>query len=157
MNKPVNRRHFIQLLAATSGATLLGTASAHHTDSHFEDDAKHHIVYQLNKAEPKYIGSILFSAGEMIRKYGDNVEVVIAVFGEGIHLLGKRPQRPIPRDLQQKASSLAAYGVAFHACGNTLKSLRWTKNDLLDFSKEVPIGIDDIMQLQERGFTYISW
>lgn len=157
MNKPVNRRRFIQLLAAASGATLLGAASAHHTDSHFEDDAKHHIVYQLNKADPKYIGSILFSAGEMIRKYGDDVEVVIAVFGEGIHLLGKRPRRPIPRELQEKASSLAAYGVAFHACGNTLKSLRGSKNDLLDFSKEVPIGIDDIMQLQERGFTYISW
>ncbi len=157
MNKPVNRRRFMQWLVAASTASLLGTANAHHTDSHFEDDAKHHIVYQLNKADTKYISSILFSAGEMIRKYGDDVEVVIAVFGEGIHLLGKRPQRPIPRELQQKVSSLAAYGVAFHACGNTLKSLRWTKSDLLDFSKEVPIGIDDIMQLQERGFTYISW
>ncbi|WP_456377722.1 DsrE family protein [Thiolapillus sp.] len=157
MNESSSRRRFMQWLVAASGASLLGTASAHHTDSHFEDDAKHHIVYQLNKADPKYIGSILFSAGEMIRKYGDDVEVVIAVFGEGIHLLGKRPQRPISQELQQKASSLAAYGVAFHACGNTLKSLRWTKSDLLDFSKEVPIGIDDIMQLQERGFTYISW
>jgi len=157
MNKQTSRRRFIQWLLATGGASLLGVAGAHHTDSHFDDDSKHHIVYQLNKADPKYISHILFSAGEMMRKYGDDIEIVIAVFAEGIHLLGKRPQRPIPRELQQKASSLAAYGVAFHACGNTLKSVRWSKNDLLYFAKEVPIGVDDIMQLQEKGFTYIAW
>lgn len=157
MNKPFNRRRFMQWLIATGGVSLLGTAGAHHTDSHFEDDAKHHIVFQLNKADPKYISHILFSAGEMMRKYGDDIEIVIAVFAEGIHLLGKRPKRAIPRELQQKAASLAAYGIAFHACGNTLKAVRWRKEDLLDFAKEVPIGIDDIMQMQERGFTYISW
>uniref|UniRef100_UPI003AF91FDA DsrE family protein n=1 Tax=Thiolapillus sp. TaxID=2017437 RepID=UPI003AF91FDA len=120
-------------------------------------DSVHHIVYQLNKADPKYISHILFSAGELLRKYGDDIEIIIAIYAEGIHLLGKRPKRPIPLELQQKASSLAAYGIAFHACGNTLKSVHWTKKDLLDFAKEVPIGVEDIMLLQEKGFSYISW
>jgi intracellular sulfur oxidation DsrE/DsrF family protein len=130
---------------------------AHHTDTHFEDDSKHHIVYQLNKADTKYISHILFSVGEMLRKYGDDVEIVVAVFAEGIHLLGRHPRRAIPHNLQQKAASLAAYGVAFHACGNTMKSLRWTEKDLFDFAKVVPIGVEDIMLLQEKGFSYISW
>jgi hypothetical protein len=38
-----------------------------------------------------------------------------------------------------------------------MKSLNWTKNDLLDFARVVPIGVDDLMRLQERGFAYISW
>ncbi|WP_456406415.1 hypothetical protein, partial [Thiolapillus sp.] len=67
MNKTFDRRRFMQWLLAASGASLLGSAGAHHTDSHFEDDSKHHIVYQLNKADPKYISHILFSAGEMMR------------------------------------------------------------------------------------------
>jgi len=157
MTMPFNRRRFMQWLLATGSVSLLGSAHAHHTETHFEEDSVHHIVYQLNKADPKYISHILFSAGEMLRKYGDDIEIIIAVYAEGIHLLGKRPKRPIPLELQQKASSLAAYGVAFHACGNTLKAVRWTKKDLLDFAKEVPIGVEDIMLLQEKGFSYISW
>jgi intracellular sulfur oxidation DsrE/DsrF family protein len=157
MNSSLNRRRFMQWALTTGGISLINTASAHHTDTHFEEDSKHHIVYQLNKADPKYISHVLFSAGEMMRKYGDDIEIVIAVFAEGIHLLGKRPKRPIPLELQQKASSLAAYGIAFHACGNTLKAVRWTRKDLLDFAKEVPIGVEDIMLLQEKGFSYISW
>lgn len=152
-----NRRRFFKWLLATVCVAAAGQLSAHHTDTHFEDKSAHQIVYQLNKADPEYMAHILFSAGEMIRKYGDDVEVVIAAFGPGIHLLGKQPLRPIPPEIQQRASSLAAYGVAFHACGNTLKAVKWTEKDLVDYAKLVPIGVDDIMQLQEKGFSYISW
>ncbi len=157
MKNPFNRRRFMQWLAAGTGLVAAGRTAAHHTETHFEEDSTHHIVYQLNKADPRYIGHVLFSVGEMLRKYGDDIEIVVAVFAEGIHLLAKHPRRAIPRDLQQKAASLAAYGVAFHACNNTLKSLRWTEKDLFDFVQVVPIGVDDIMQLQKRGFAYIAW
>ncbi len=152
-----NRRRFIQWFTAGSGLALANRAAAHHTPNHFADDSTHHIVYQLNKADPTYISHILFSVGELIRKYMDDVEIVVAVYAEGIHLLGKHPQRPIPRELQQRAASLAMYGVAFHACGNTMKSLGWTEKDLLDFAQPVPIGVEDIMLLQEKGFSYIAW
>jgi intracellular sulfur oxidation DsrE/DsrF family protein len=157
MKNLFDRRRFMQWLAAGSGLTLASRSSAHHTPTHLEDDSKHHIVYQLNKADPRYIAHILFSVGELIRKYGDDVEIVVAVYAEGIHLLGKHPGRPIPFELQEKASSLDLYGVSFHACMNTMKSLRWTEEDLLDFAKPVPIGVEDIMLLQEKGFSYIAW
>jgi intracellular sulfur oxidation DsrE/DsrF family protein len=35
--------------------------------------------------------------------------------------------------------------------------LHWTEKDLLPFAKVVPIGVDDIMLLQEQGFAYLSW
>ena len=157
MKTTTGRCRFLQWLAASLLAILASQSAAHHTDSHFEDDSRHHIVYQLNKADPRYISHILFSVGEMLRKYGDDIEIVVAVFAEGIHLLGKHPKRAIPRDLQEKAASLAAYGVSFHACGNTMKALRWTEKDLFEFAEPVPIGVDDIMQLQEKGFTYLAW
>lgn len=157
--KPIDspRRHLLQLIGAAGGLFTLGRASAHHTDTHWEDRSEHQIVYQCNKADADYIGHILFSVGELIRKYEDNVEVIVACFGQGIHLLGKKPGRPIPSELQQRASSLTAYGVSFHACGNTMKGLKWTEKDLVDYAKVVPIGVDDIMLLQERGFAYFSW
>jgi len=151
------RRIALKSIGLLGGLVAARQLQASHTETHFEDTAAHRIVYQCNKADPDYQQSILFSAGEMIRKYGDDVEIVIAAFGPGIHLIGKRPQRPVPPELQQRASSLTEYGVAFHACGNTMKSLGWTDTDLLPFAKIVPIGADDIMQLQEQGFAYLSW
>ncbi len=151
------RRTLLKATGLLGGLFTLGAARAHHTESHFEDASAHRIVYQCNQADPEYLQSVLFSAGELLRKYGDDVEIVIAAFGPGLHLLGKRPQRPVPPELQQRAGSLADYGVAFHACGNTMKSLHWTEQDLLPFAKIVPIGVDDIMLLQEQGFAYMSW
>ena len=151
------RRTLLKAGGLLGGLFALGSARAHHTDSHFEDASAHRIVYQCNRADRDYLESVLFSAGELLRKYGDDVEIIVAVFGPGLHLLGKRPKRAIPPELQQRASSLAEYGVAFHACGNTMESLGWSEPDLLPFAKVVPIGVDDIMLLQEKGFAYMSW
>lgn len=151
------RRVALKSIGLLGGLVAARQVHAHHTESHFDDASKHRIIYQCNKADPEYLQSVLFSAGELLRKYGDDVEIVIGVMGPGLHLIGKHPQRPIPHELQQRAGSLAAYGVAFHACGNTMKALQWTEEDLLPFAKVVPIGADDIMLLQEQGFAYISW
>jgi intracellular sulfur oxidation DsrE/DsrF family protein len=158
-SNPVDRARRIALktLGLFGGLLVASRARAHHTETHFEDSSAHNVVYQCNKADIEYWQSILFSASELLRKYGDDVQIVITCIGPGLHLIGKRPQRPVPPELQQHASSLAAYGVAFHACGNTMNSLNWTKEDLLPYAKVVPIGADDLMLLQEQGFSYISW
>jgi len=151
------RRLFIQGAGLFGAGLAASKVQAHHTDSHFEDKSSHQLVYQCNKADPDYLGHILFSCGEMLRKYDDDIEIVITAFGPGIQLLGKRPTRPVPKVHQDRASSLATYGVAFHACGNTMKSLKWTEDDLLDFAEVVPVGAVDLMELQEKNFSYISW
>jgi len=157
--QPINstRRRFVQWLGAAGGLLAINRAHAHHTDTHFEDKSEHQIVYQCNKVDHDYLSHILFSVGELIRKHGDNVEIVVACFGKGIHLLGDPPERPVAKELQERASSLAAYGVRFHACGNTMKSLGWTEQNLVEYAKIVPVGVEDIMLLQEQGFSYFSW
>ena len=151
------RRAMLKSVALLGGLFGLRQVQAQQGENRFPEDPAHRIVYQCNKADPDYLEHILFSAGELLRKYGDDVEIVFAVFGAGLHLLGKHPQRPIPFELQQHASSLAAYGVSFHACGNTMMSLHWTEKDLVEYAKVVPIGVDDLMLLQEKGFAYVSW
>jgi intracellular sulfur oxidation DsrE/DsrF family protein len=151
------RRVALKSIGLLVGLVAARQVHASHTESHLDDTSAHRIVYQCNKADREYLEHILFSVGELIRKYGDDVEIVVGVFGQGLHLLGKHPQRAIPFELQQRAGSLASYGVAFHACGNTMASLQWTEKDLLPFAQVVPIGVDDIMLLQEQGFAYLSW
>ena len=158
MKKPNELRRHILRLTGLFGASMAAKAvHAHHTETHFEDSSAHKLVYQCNSADHEYLDHILFSCGEMLRKYGDDIELIVAAFGPGIHLLGKRPGRAISRNQQERAGSLNDYGVAFHACGNTMKSLGWTEDDLLDFARVVPVGVDDIMLLQEKGFAYLSW
>lgn len=148
------RRRFIAGLAATA---VCGSVSAETIDRGLLGEASHKVVYQLNKADEDYIDSILFSAGELLRKYSDDVRIVITLIGPGLHLVGKKPERPISKLARQRAESLSMYGVEFHACGNTMKSLGWTEADLLDYATVVEIGADDLMQLQEQGYAYISW
>jgi len=151
------RRYFFRAAGAMGLGLFASQARAHHTESHLDDFSPHKLVYQLNKADPDYIEHILFSCGEMLRKYGDEVELVIAMFGPGIHLVGKKPGRPVSPAHQTRAKSLADYGVAFHTCGNTMKTVGWTRKDLFEFASVVPVGVDDVMLLQEKGFSYISW
>ena len=79
------------------------------------------------------------------------------MLGPGIHLLAKHPKRVIRPEKQSRVKSLAAYGVRFQACGNTMKGMQWTDKDMLEIAEIIPIGVDGIMQLQEQGFSYFSW
>jgi intracellular sulfur oxidation DsrE/DsrF family protein len=121
------------------------------------DPPKHRVVYQFNKADPEYHQHVLFSVGEMVRKYGDDIKVVVVCFGPGIHVLAEFPQRPVSKETKQRVASLAQYGVEFHACNNTMKSLGWTEDDLLPLAKVVDVGAADLMELQQQGFAYVSW
>lgn len=153
----IYRRYCLAALGLLGSAACTRSSNAHHTETHFEKESKHKLVYQCNHAEFEYLESILFSCGELLRKYGDDIELVVEVMGPGLHLLAKQPERKISGTHQQRVQSLASYGVAFHACGNTMKALNWSKEDLLDEARIVAIGVDDLMLLQEKGFSYVSW
>lgn len=151
------RRHFLSMLGIGTIGTMFSTRSgAHHSETHFDEQSAHRLVFQCNKADPDYLESLLFACAELLRKYGDDIELVIAAFGPGINLIAERPVRPVSKIHQQRARSLHEYGVRFQACGNTMKSLKWSDSDVFAFAEHVPIGIDGVMQLQEEGFSYIS-
>lgn len=121
------------------------------------DPPDHKVVYQFNKADEAYQKAVLFSVGAMLRKYGDNISIVVVGIGPGIHILGKTPGRPVSDEIKQRVTSLSQYGVEFHACGNTMKALHWEEKDILPFAKIVEVGAADLMELQEQGYAYLSW
>jgi intracellular sulfur oxidation DsrE/DsrF family protein len=154
----IHRRQFLHWLIVASGLlTLSFNGQAEPIDRDLFGEPEHKLVYQLNKADTDYIEHILFSIGAMLRKYSDDIHIVVVAIGPGIHTLANKPQRPLPALAQERIESLAAYGVSFHACGNTMKSLDWSEKDMLDIAEIVEIGADDLMLLQEQGYSYISW
>jgi intracellular sulfur oxidation DsrE/DsrF family protein len=143
--------------AATAGAALPARAAAKPAPAS-DDGPPHKVVYQINRHEPEYQQAILNSIGAMLKKYVDDVTIVVVVWGPGIHLLAKKPKRPVPKELQQRVRSMSeAYGIEFIACGNTMHTIGWDKEDMLDFARVEEVGAAAIMELQEKGYAYIAW
>lgn len=143
---------------ALSGARAAAAGSAPKADRMPGDPPEHRIVYQLDQADAEYIEHILGSIGALITKYEDNVEIAVVVFGRGIHLLAKKPVRPIPEELRQRAAAQSRdYGVHYIACGNTMKSMNWGAKDMLDFATIEDVGAASLMERQEKGWAYVAW
>ncbi|HKJ71841.1 MAG TPA: DsrE family protein [Gammaproteobacteria bacterium] len=121
-----------------------------------EPDVK--VLYQLNHNDPEYHGHIVHSASVVLQHYDNQVGIVVECFGPGIHLLLKEPGRPVDPDVRERVRSLSAYGVSFHACGETLKALGLDKGDIIDEATYVASGVVDMVELQRKeGYYYVSW
>jgi intracellular sulfur oxidation DsrE/DsrF family protein len=156
------RRRVVASLVAGGGLAVFGIGRALAADQKDAlrfpgEDPGHKLVYQFNKSDADYQEHVISSVGAVLRQYGDDVKLVVVVFGPGVHILARNPKRPVSKEIRQRVASLAEYGVEFHACNNTLKSLGWTEKDLLPFAKVVESGAADLMELQEQGFAYVSW
>ncbi|HED18257.1 MAG TPA: hypothetical protein ENI74_02000, partial [Gammaproteobacteria bacterium] len=113
MKPDTRRRQLLQWLSASSGLIAVsGRAKAEPVDRDLFGDPVHKMVYQFNKADLEYMEHILFSLGALLRKYGDDVHLVVTAIGPGLHILAKNPTRPIPDIIRQRVSSLAAYGIS---------------------------------------------
>jgi intracellular sulfur oxidation DsrE/DsrF family protein len=156
---PLARRQWLTTLASsvTAGAALPALAATSQTSTP-QDGPAHKIVYQLNHPEESYQEAILNSVGAMITKYVDDVAIVVVAWGPGIHLLAKKPKRPVSKVHQQRVRSMSeSYGVRFVACGNTMHTLGWSKEDMLDFVSFEDVGAAAVMELQEKGYAYLAW
>lgn len=152
------RRQLLAALAAAGAGAATTAQAAVPRPAPANDDPPHKVVYQINRHEPEYQEAILNSIGAMLKKYVDDVAIVVVVWGPGIHLLAKKPKRPVPKELQQRVRGMSeSYGIDFIACGNTMHTIGWEKEDMLDFAKVEEVGAAAIMELQEKGYAYIAW
>lgn len=159
---PPRRRVLALWAAATASAVAHTSARAAPTPapgpaSPF-GEPKHKIVYQLNQADESYQAAILNSISAMLTQYVDDIAIAVVAWGPGIHLLAKAPQRPVPPLHQQRVRSMAqSYGVRFIGCGNTMHTLGWTPEQMLDFIEVEHVGAAAVMKLQQQGYAYLAW
>jgi intracellular sulfur oxidation DsrE/DsrF family protein len=121
------------------------------------EETKNKVVYHFNKGGEDYQLAVLNTVRATLQNYGDDVKIVVSAMGPGIHILLKEPGVPVIKAVQDQVASLAFYGVEFHACGNTLKTLHKDEKDVKDFASVVEAGVADLMELQQQGYAYIAW
>jgi len=109
-------------------------------------------VFPITKWNRNEINHILGSANNVIKFYGvDNTEVVIVAYSQGIKSLLKNGNLTI----KKRIKSLMTYDVEFIACGNTMKTLKIDKKELIDGVEVVTAGIVELIERQLRGYIYI--
>jgi hypothetical protein len=115
---------------------------------------KHKVVIQVSTDDARTQKIALNNAVNVQKAYGvDNVAIEIVAYGPGLGML-------TPKDPQQskRVASLAVQGIAFSACGNTIKGV--TKKTghapkLINGVKVVPAGVTRIIELHEQGYAYV--
>lgn len=116
-------------------------------------DGKHQVVIQVSSGDEATQNLALNNVANLQEALGiDNVEIEVVAYGPGLSILTKANKEG------QRVESLAVQGVTFSACGNTIKGV--TKKTgkepvLLKGVKVVPGGVVRLMELQEKGYSYV--
>jgi len=116
--------------------------------------AEAHILLQLSDADEAVQSRVLSVASNLLKHYGgpDLVDLEIVAFGPGISLLfADSTQR-------DRISSLAANGVRFVACMNTVETIERTtgkRPELSEFAIGVQTGVAHIVERSGQGFVVV--
>lgn len=122
------------------------------------DPPQHKAVYMLNSPDPEIQKAVLNSLQAMIKAYGDNVALAVVVIGPAIHLLARKPRRPVEEETYARVEGFAKdYKVRFIACGNTMETIGLTDSDMRPFAEYALVGAAALMRLQEEGYQAIYW
>lgn len=111
--------------------------------------ASEKIVLQISDPVAAKQTLVLNVVGNLIKHYGpDMVAIDVVAYGPGLRLLFKDNVNA------QRVKNLAAQGVHFKACQNTMKAMGKKSADLNPVAEEVPAGIVHIMQREKQGWAY---
>lgn len=110
-----------------------------------------------------HVNSGVESAAAVLNNIGNHlnadpqVRIVVVAHGAGIDFLLSDAKDSQGREFSGPVSALAARGVDFRACNNTLVSRGIDAGRLLMEAKVVPSGVAEVARLQAReGFVYLK-
>ncbi len=116
-----------------------------------QSEQQHRLVIQVSDGNPETMNLALNNAMNVVKALGqDNVDVEVVAYGPGLKLLLKSNAR-----FRDRVASMEMYNVQFAACGNTMKSLKITKDALVEGVSVVDVGVLEIMKKQEEGWSYL--
>jgi uncharacterized protein len=140
-------------LSMTAVLLLASTVGASHLKEH---PRRHRVVYHLTEPGVDKAKAVLGNIVNHVNGVGgwDHIEALeLVVHGAALKTFVKPDIDPAVRGLLDR---LQTQGLAFGACGNTMKGLNVTLEQLPDGAKALPQGgVVRVMELQEAGYSYL--
>ena len=153
-------------LSLTSGG-LAQSAKANHSAKAAADKAKathiakpHRIAIQVDQNDPAVIDLALNNATNVIDYYrakGQDVHVDLVTYGPGLHML-RDDTSPVKDRIKQLKDYAFPSTVQFSACNNTKENMEKKEGKPVKIVSEaviVPSGVTHLMELQEKGWSYL--
>ena len=134
-----------------SRALMMGAALALFTGCAYQPKPeKPGYVIQVSDNDPAKWNLALNNAKNVQGELGkDNVDVEIVAYGPGLNML--KDDSVVANRLEEAKKA----GVHLYACGNTMKGMKLTKEDLSPAAEVVKAGVLEIGDKQQKGYTYI--
>ncbi len=118
----------------------------------------HRLAVQVDVNDPAVMNLALNNVNNLAQYYaalGQKVNIEVIAFGPGLHML-RDDTSPVKARI--KSMSETTPHLAFSACGNTRENME--KNEAKDIpliseAKLVKSGVVRLMELQERGWSYL--
>ena len=123
-------------------------------------EAKHRLAIHVDQNDAQVMNLALNNATNVIEFYrakNEDVDIDIVTYGPGLHML-RADTSPV-KDRLKRLKELAFPGnVQFSACNNTKQGMEKTEGKevaILSEATLVPSGVVRLMELQEKGWSYI--
>ena len=122
-------------------------------------EKQHRLILQVNSNDPAMMNLALNNATNVVQSYkerGEKVAIEIVTFGPGLHML-REDTSPVKARIETLA--LSTPEISYKACGNTRENMRKAENKeipIIPQAKVVSSGVVRVMELQERGWSYVK-
>src|SRR4051812_1489760 len=120
----------------------------------------HHVAIQIDQNDPQVMNLVLNNATNVIEYYrakGEDVNVDIVAYGPGLHML-RADTSPVQDRIKQLKGMAFPSKVQFSACGNTKENMEKKEGHpvaVLSDATIVPSGVVQLMEKQEKGWSYV--
>jgi intracellular sulfur oxidation DsrE/DsrF family protein len=141
----ITRRCFLALAACLLCAPALTAAAAA-----AEPAVRNRLVLQVSDDGEKKWNAVLNNVRNIQADLGRaNIDIEVVAYGAGLGMLKADSL------VANRVEEAMAEGVRFVACGNTMKTQKLTKDDMIDRIDYAQAGIVRLMQRQQQGWSYI--
>jgi intracellular sulfur oxidation DsrE/DsrF family protein len=123
------------------------------------EQKEHRLILQVNTNDAAAMNLALNNAANVTEYYkeaGEKVKIEVIAFGPGLHML-RDDTSPVKARIETMA--LSTPEVSFKACGNTQQNMHKAENKdikLIPQAQVVPSGVVRVMQLEEKGWSYVK-
>jgi uncharacterized protein len=120
----------------------------------------HRLIIQVNQNDPAVMNLALNNATNVVEYYrakGEQINVDVIAYGPGLHML-RADTSPV-QDRIRNLKDLAFPGkIQFSACNNTKENMEKKEGRpilMVSDAVVVPSGVVRLMELQEKGWSYV--
>jgi intracellular sulfur oxidation DsrE/DsrF family protein len=118
-----------------------------------ESGRPHRVVLHLNSGDEKVQRGALNNIRNLYQEFSPaSLTVELVVHGAGLPLLIKKGT-PFATELTELRKT---YGVNYTACSNTMKTMKVTREDLIDEVGDTVPAMVRLLERQEQGWVYIK-